>query len=89
MLIGEVSPADKQDDVDNLIVDLAILQEQTLANTNFCFDKTVRDFPSPKEYRAARRTYNRAAFSALHDRFNKALSEIVHRMNEIAGLAKA
>lgn len=89
LLIGEVCPPDKQEALDRLIIDLAVLQESTIAKTNFCFDRSARDFDSPAAYRHARSRYFRAAFSQLHRRFNDSVRECVHRMNEIAGLAKA
>lgn len=89
LLIGEICPAEKLNDLNQLIVDLAVLQESTIAKTNFCFDKCARDFGSEAEYRRAKSKYVRAAFATLHKQFNASLSDAVHRMNQIAGLAKA
>lgn len=88
LIIGEICPADKLPEVNQLIVDLAVLQESTIAHTNFSFDKSPRDFASESEYRKAKSAYTRQAFHTLHKQFNTALSECVHRMNQIAGLAK-
>lgn len=88
LLIGEICPEEKQDELGQLIVDLAVLQETTLSHCNFSFDKSSREFDSEGAYRAAKSAYIRKAFNTLHDNFNASLREIVHRMNEIAGLAK-
>lgn len=88
MLIGEISAPEKQDEVAQLIVDIAVLQESTISKISFSFDKGHGDFADAKAYRHARGKYYRAAFSKLHDDFNTSLRELVHRMNELAGLAK-
>ena len=88
MLIGEIVTEDKQDDVAQLIIDIAVLQESTLRNVTFAFDKSVRDFASVHEYHKARSAYYRAAYGALHEKFNASLNEYVHRMNDLAGLSQ-
>ncbi len=88
LLIGEIVPADKQDEAGQLVIDIAVLQESTLDKVSFSFDKSQRDFANRHEYLKARSAYYRAAFGKLHEEFNSALSEIVHRMNQLAGLAK-
>lgn len=88
LLIGEICPEDKQNELGQLIVDLAVLQENTLSHCNFSYDKTSRDFATPAEYRRAKSAYYRSAYAALHQKFNARLSELVHKMNQIAGLAK-
>ena len=89
LLIGEICPDEKQDDLAQLIVNLAVLQEKTLSHCTFNFDKSVRDFGSEREYKKAKSEYVRKAYAALHEQFNARLSELVHDMNQIAGLAKA
>lgn len=89
LLISEICPEDKVEEINQLIVDLAILQETTIAHINFSFDKSVKDFPSAHEYNKAKSAYYRKAFTTLHKQFNASLADCVHRMNEIAGLAKA
>lgn len=89
LLIGEVCPEEKLDDLNQLIIDLAVLQESTISKTNFSFDKCAKDFPSTHEYKQAKSKYVRQAFTTLHKQFNAALADCVHRMNDIAGLAKA
>lgn len=88
LIIAEICPENKLGEVNQLIVDLAVLQESTISKTNFCFDKTPGSFPSLHEYKKAKSAYYRQAFTTLHKQFNIALNDIVHRMNVIAGLAK-
>lgn len=88
LLLGEVCPEEKLDEVNQLIVDLAVLQEGTIAKASIAFDKAVKEFPNRKEYNKARNAYYRAAFTALHKQFNETLNECVHRMNVVAGLSK-
>lgn len=89
LLIGEVCPEDKLEQVNKLIVEIAVLQETTLAHVNFSYDKTAKDFDSVHDYKKAKSAYYRNAFETLRKQFNANLSDCVHRMNEIAGLAKA
>ncbi|MDE7389140.1 MAG: hypothetical protein K2M97_07830 [Muribaculaceae bacterium] len=88
MILGEIVPEEKQNEVGQLIIDIAVLQESTLDKVNFSFDKTERDFPTRHDYLKARSRYFNAAYTKLHDEFNAGLSAAVHRMNELAGLAK-
>lgn len=88
MIVSEICPEEKLDEVSQLIVDVAVIQEDTLANTNFSYDKRQADFDSKAAYRKARSVYFRQAFTTLHKQFNERLSEVVHKMNVIAGLAK-
>lgn len=89
LLISEVCPEEKLEAINKLIVELAVLQESTIAKTNFSFDKSVKDYPSLHDYNTARSAYYRQAYTTLHKQFNASLADCVHRMNEIAGLAKA
>lgn len=88
MILGEVTPEEKQNEVGQLIIDIAVLQESTLDKVNFSFDKSARDFADRHAYLKARRAYYAAAYAKLHDEFNEGLRSAVHRMNELAGLAK-
>lgn len=88
LLIGEICPEDKQEELGQLIVDLAILQESTIAKATFSFDKTRKEFDSTIAYNKARSHYYREAYTKLHEQFNIALRDCIHRMNDIAGLAK-
>ena len=88
LLLGEVCPEEKLDEINQLIVDIAILQEGTIAKASIAFDKSAKEFPNRQEYKKARNAYYRKAFTALHKQFNDTLSDCVHRLNQVAGLAK-
>lgn len=88
LLIGEICPDDKVAEVEQLIVDLAVLQESTIAKADFSFDKARRDFDSTAAYNKARHAYYHEAYATLHKQFNASVADCVHRMNVIAGLAK-
>lgn len=88
LLIGEVCPEEKLNDINQLIVDLAVLQEVTIAHVNFSFDKAPKDFANAHDYSRARHTYNREAYATLRKQFNASLADCVHRLNSIAGLAQ-
>lgn len=88
MLIGELVAEEKQNEVGQLVIDIAVLQESTIDKVSFSFDKSQRDFANRHEYLKARSAYYRTAYSKLHEDFNERLRELVHRLNELAGLAK-
>ena len=88
LLLGEVVPEEKQDQVAQLVVETAVLQEQTIKHISFGFDKTKREFANEADFRKARGAYNRQAFGALRKEFNEQLGKIVSSLNEIAGLGK-
>lgn len=89
MVLDLIVPEEKHDEVAQLIVDVALLQEQTLSNCTFSFDKAERDFPSAHAYKQAKSQYVRQAYKTLHEQFNSRLGELVHELNRIAGYAKA
>lgn len=89
LIVSEICTEEKQDELARLVVDLAVLLEETRSHCSFNFDKSVRDFGSKYEYNKARREYFRKAYVALHNQFNARLNELVHVLNRIAGLAKA
>ncbi len=88
LIIAEICPEEKLGEVNQLIVDIAVLQESTIAKTNFCYDKGPKDFDCARAYRKAKNAYFRRAFATLHKQFNATLADAVHRMNAIAGLTK-
>lgn len=69
--------------MNQIIVDLATLQEQAVNHVTFSFDKTPHDFASLHDYRKARRDYYTKAFTTLNDEFNAHIADIVKRMNAL------
>lgn len=64
-----------------IVAEIAHLQEVALSSVSFSFDKVRSDFASKADYRKARSTYNRKAFTALREKFNNRIREIVKEMN--------
>ncbi len=71
------------DAVNNIIIEIAALQETTIANVSFDFDKVAKDFESRAAYHKALRAYNHTAYGKLVEDFHKGVGEIVKKMNEI------
>ncbi len=69
--------------VEKLVLDIAQLQETTLANISFAFDKAKHDFASAAEYRKALTTYRHTAYKKLLDEFHNGVEAIVKEMNAI------
>jgi len=64
-----------------IVGEIAALQENSLANTQFFFDKTPSEFASRQEYNRARRAYFKKAFATFREKFNSRIQEIVKAMN--------
>jgi len=68
--------------VNEIINEIAALQEDARAKISFSFDKTPKDFDTPTAYRIARRRYNAKAFAQLRKEFGERAMAIVKQMNE-------
>lgn len=64
-----------------MIVDLAELQDSTIAKVSVSYDKIASDFDNKKEYRKAKAAYFKTAYNTLIAQFNEQLQAIVHEMN--------
>lgn len=64
-----------------IVIELARLQSESLANISFSFDRSHRDFANEQEYNKARHTYTAAAFKSLNNEFNTRLQGIVKEIN--------
>ena len=64
-----------------LVGKLASIQDNTLKNISFSFDKTPGDFENRHAYYAARKAYYKKAFASLKDKFNDRIQEIIKEMN--------
>lgn len=64
-----------------LVGKLASLQDNTLKNISFAFDKAPRDFADRHAYNKARAAYFRTAFKSLRDKFNSRIQDIIREMN--------
>lgn len=64
-----------------MIIDLAELQDSTIAKVSVSYDKTSGDFENRKEYRKAKNAYYKLAYNTLIAQFNEQLQAIVKEMN--------
>ncbi|MDO4511887.1 MAG: hypothetical protein Q4B68_08740 [Bacteroidales bacterium] len=68
---------------DQIILDVALLQEEAVNRVSVSFDKVPRDFESKKEYNKARRTYFKAVEKALAEYMRTETEQIVNAMNAL------
>lgn len=88
LLLGEFCPEEKQDALGQLIIDVAVLQQNALSNCSFAFDKSQREFPTAAAYQKAKTAYFKQAFTKLRADFSEGINKALHTLNEIAGLSK-
>lgn len=67
--------------LNNLVVRCAELQEKSLKNATFSFDKTPSDFESKAAYNKAAREYFHKAYATFYKEFNKNIQEIIDALN--------
>lgn len=65
-----------------MVLELAELQSQSLANATFSFDRSHKDFADKREYNKARTQYNKTAFRKLNSDFKNNLQAIVDEINK-------
>lgn len=68
--------------LNDLIIRTAELQEKSIKNATFSFDRTPVDFDSKAEYHKAARTYFHLAYKRFHEEFNKSIQKIVDDLNK-------
>ena len=68
--------------IDDVLRNLAELQEETLVKSNFSFDKSEREFETRAAYRKARRDYFATAYDKLNKDFVERAVAIVKELNE-------
>lgn len=67
--------------LNELVITTADLQEKTLKNVTFSFDKTAKAFSNRAEYNKAASTYFKQAYGVLHKEFNGQIQEILKQLN--------
>lgn len=67
--------------LNELIFQLAELQESALKLVSIDFPQTPKSFATRKEYATARRAYYRASFAKLREHFNTRVQQILKEMN--------
>ena len=74
-------PGIDREKLNELIYQLAELQESALSLVSVDFPRTPKSYASKKEYTAARRAYYKASFAKLREHFNTRVQEILKEMN--------
>ena len=82
ILARQLMPNADKEKLNQAVVEIAELQEESLANATFAFDKAPRDFESLKEYNHAKHVYYHTAYEQLVKHFNDRVQDIVKLMNE-------
>ncbi len=74
-------PGIDREKLNELIYQLAELQESALRLVSVDFPRTPKSFATKKEYVDARRAYFKASFAKLKEHFNTRVQEILKEMN--------
>lgn len=67
--------------LNELIIAVADLQEKTLKNVTFAFDKTASAFGNRADYQKAASAYFKQAYGVLKNEFNGQIQEILKQLN--------
>lgn len=74
--------------MNEIVFEIAELQQKSLKNATFSFDKTPKDFGNKKEYHHAANAYFKNAYKVFYAEFNKHIQAIVKQMNELLPAAQ-
>ncbi len=74
-------PGIDREKLNEIIYQLADLQESALRLVSVDFPQTPKSFASKKEYADARRAYYKASFAKLREHFNNRVQQILKEMN--------
>lgn len=81
IMMRELMPGVDVEAANNLIIEIAGLQVDTIRKVSFAFDKIEHDFENRKAYRQAKHAYYAAAYKKLLDDFNAAVAAVVKKLN--------
>lgn len=87
MIRDYVKDADTQK-LEELVIRLADLQQNTLRNISFAFDRSHTSFDNEKAYRKAAHQYFHQAYAKLREEFNKQIFAAVKTLNEAVPAAQ-
>ncbi len=76
--------AENVDKWDNIIINVALLQEEAIKRLSVPFDKTPKDFENKKEYRKARRAHFKQVEKALTEYMHTETKKVIEEMNALA-----
>lgn len=68
---------------DNIVLNVALLQQEAVNRVSVDFDKTPKDFASKKEYNKARRAYFKQVEKGINDYMQAEVEKIVKEMNAL------
>lgn len=81
ILTREYVDGTDREKLNNLVLSTADLQQKSLKNASFAFDKTPKDFATLAEYHKAASAYYRQAYSVFHKEFNAHIQDILKQLN--------
>ena len=76
------------DQWDNIVINVALLQQEAVNRVSVDYDKTPSDFDNKKAYKKARRTYFKQVEKALADYMHTQTEKVVEAMNALTPKAK-
>lgn len=68
---------------DEVVIDAALLQVSAVRQVNVRFGKKVKDYPTPQNYRKARREFFKQHVNELSEFLKTHASELTGRINEL------
>lgn len=83
IMMRELMPNVEAEAANNLVIEIAALQVDTIRKASFAYDKSERDFDSRKAYRKAKHEYYGAAYKKLTDEFNAGVAAVLKKMNAL------
>ncbi len=81
IITRECFSSSNSEKLNELVIVTADLQEKTLKNVTFAFDKTAKAFSNRAEYNKAATAYFKQAYNVLHKEFNGQIQEILKQLN--------
>lgn len=76
-------PGIDREKLNEIIFELADLQENALSRISVSFPQTAKSFANGNDYRKARTAYFKAAFTKLKAEFNSHVDAIIKKMNAV------
>lgn len=68
---------------DNIVLNVALLQQEAVNRVSVSFDKAVKEFASKRDYNKARRTYFKQVEKGINDYMQSQIEKIVKEMNSL------
>lgn len=78
-----LAPESAQADWDSIIIDVALLQCESVNRVNVGFDRVPSDFATKREYNKARKAYFKQVEKAIGNYMTEQVQTVVERMNKL------